>query len=78
MLKFFGGQERTFDHLEELLLGTGWKINKVRRPSSAGLVFQFYEALPFGVATVGRAHDVCPRCELVLEKGLNTLLCTKN
>ncbi|TFL01412.1 O-methyltransferase [Pterulicium gracile] len=46
MLIGLSGQERTFDHMQELLLGAGWKVDEVRRPGAARVMYSFYIASP--------------------------------
>lgn len=46
MLILVAGQERTFDHMQALLLSTGWKVNEVRHPASEQVMYSFYIASP--------------------------------
>lgn len=46
MLIGLAGQERTFDHMQALLLSTGWKVEEVRHPASEHVMYSFYVSSP--------------------------------
>ncbi|KAG6817102.1 hypothetical protein H0H87_012623 [Tephrocybe sp. NHM501043] len=49
MFLLFNSQERTIRHINELLLGTGWKVTKVYRQDGDSTYLQSIEAVPVDV-----------------------------
>ncbi|KAG6852088.1 hypothetical protein C0991_003244 [Blastosporella zonata] len=51
MFLLFNSQERTIYHIDELLLSTGWKVQKVYRQDGDSTFLQSIEAIPVDVGT---------------------------